>query len=166
MLSESGKMTNDYFIVEKGALRKGLVSGWYGPLVAFPHSIFFISLIDITPNDYFTYPSIGVAGAYSRAKKAHKLLMKRTEGELLKLGDYIENINNIVMKKENSLKINKIDIKKCKMPRRYYLQTGSLSIGVINIKARDGKYEILFQEPKNIIPELRNYLIEHSYPVK
>ncbi len=59
-----------------------------------------------------------------------------------------------------------MDIEKCKVPKRYYLQTGSPTIGVINIKTLEKKYEILFQEPRKIIPELKEYLMNNLFPIK
>jgi len=159
-------MNDNHYIVEKALLRKGLVSGWYGNFISFPHDLYFISLIEIGPDDYFTYPSIGVAGAYGRAKKAHQLLIEKTEREIRKLGNYIDNIDKMICEKEHSIKINKMDINKCIIPRRYYLQTGTFSHGVINVKTIKKKYEILFPEPKKVIPELKDYLVKNFYSVK
>ena len=158
-------MNNNYFIVEKAAIRKGLVSGWYGIMVIFPHALYFISLIEIGPDDYFAYPGIGVAGAYGRAKRGRELLMKKVEREYRNLGNYIDNIEDVVLTRKNSFKINKMEIEKCKIPKRYYLQTGSFSSGVINIKTINRKYEILFEEAKKKIPGLKEYLINNVYPI-
>ena len=146
-------------------MRKGLLSGWYGPMIVTPYALYFISLVEVGPNDIFSYPSIG-RGAIGSARKAREILIAKTEHELKKLGNYIENIDDLVLKKDNSLKINKLDIEKCKIPKRYYLQTGSPTIGVINIKTINEKYEILFQEPKKIIPGLREFLENNLYPIK
>lgn len=91
--------------------------------------------------------------------------MRKAEREYRNLGNYIDNIDDVVLKRENSFKINKMEIEKCKMPKRYYLQTGSFSSGVINIKTINRKYEILFEEAKKKIPELKEYLINNVYPI-
>jgi len=157
-------MRNNNYIVKKAALRKGLISGWYGPMVVTPYALFFISLVEVGPNNIFSYPAIG-RGAIGSARKAGKLLIEKTDRELRSLGDFTDDLDNLVIKKENSLKINKMDIEKCKIPKRYYLQTGTPTIGVINIKTLEKKYEILFQEPKKIIPDLKEYLINNLYPL-
>jgi hypothetical protein len=151
--------------VEKAALRKGLLSGWYGPMIVTPYALYFISLVEVGPNDIFSYPAIG-RGAIGSAWKAREILIAKTEHELKNLGNYIENIDDLVLKKDNSLKINKLDIEKCKIPKRYYLQTGTPTIGVINIKTINEKFEILFQEPKKIIPGLHEFLENNLYPIK
>ena len=158
-------MRNNNYIVEKAALRKGLISGWYGPMVVAPHALYFISLVEVGPNNIFSYPAIG-RGAIGSVRKAGEILMEKTERELRNLGDYTDKMDNLVLEKENSLKINKMDIEKCKVPKRYYLQTGTPTIGVINIKTMTKKYEILFEQPKKIIPGLKEYLINNLYPLK
>ena len=158
-------MNNNYFIVENAAIRKGLVSGWLGQMVIFPQAIYFITLIKVSPDDYFTYYGIGVSGAYSRTKKNREVIMKKKDRELIKLGDYIDRIDDIIFERENSLKINKMEIEKCTIPKRYYLQTGSFSSGVIKIKTINRKYEILFEEAKKKIPEIKEYLINNAYLV-
>ena len=70
-------MKNDHYVVEKSFLQKGYLSGWYGNMVVFPHALYFITLLEIGPNDMFTYPTIGVSGAYSRAKRGNDLLLKK-----------------------------------------------------------------------------------------
>lgn len=158
-------MRNNNYIVEKAALRKGLISGWYGPMVVTPHALYFISLLEVGPNDIFSYPSIG-RGMIGSARKAGEILKERTERELRSLGYYTDRMDNLVLEKDNSLKINKMDIEKCKVPKRYYFQTGTPTIGVINIKTTDEKYEILFEQPKQIIPGLKEYLLNNLYPLK
>ena len=157
-------MRDSYYIVEKAALRKGLISGWYGPMVITPYAFYFISLVEVGPNNIFSYPAIG-RGAIGSARKAGEILKNKTDRELKSLGDFIDNIDTLVLEKENSLKINKMDIEKCKVPKMYYLQTGTPTIGVINIKTLEKKYEILFQEPKKIIPGLKDYLINNLFPL-
>ncbi len=95
-------MRNNYYIVEKAALRKGLLSGWYGPMVVTPNVLYFISLVEVGPNNIFSYPAIG-RGAIGSARKAGKLLIEKTERELINLGDYRDKLDNLVLVKENSL---------------------------------------------------------------
>lgn len=110
-------MRNNAYVVEKAALRKGVLSGWYGPLVVTPHALYFISLVEFGSDTMFSYPAIGRA-AIGSARKARKILDEKTDTEFRKLGDYIERIDKLVVEKEHSLKINKMDIKWCKVPRR------------------------------------------------
>ncbi len=158
-------MRNNNYVVEKAALRKGLISGWFGPMVVTPHALYFISLVKFGSDTIFSYPAIGRA-AIGSARKARKILDEKTERELRNLGDYIDKIDNLVSEKENSLKINKMDIEWCKLPKRYYLQTGNPNLGVIYIRTIEEKYEMFFQEPKNIIPGLKEYLLNNLYPIK
>lgn len=158
-------MRDNNFVVEKAALRKGLVSGWFGPMVITPRALFFISLVEFNSNTIFSYPAIG-RGAIGSARKAREILDKKTEQELRNLGDYLDKLDNLILEKENSLKLNSLDILWCKLPKRYYLQTGSPNLGIIYLKTMEKKYEILFEEPKKIIHGLRDYLLNNLYPIK
>lgn len=168
-LGKSGmKMRNNICIVEKAALRKGLASGWYGPMVVTPQALYFISLTEVDMGKEIAVAPIvggpiGALIAYNKNKQA----MSETEDKVKSLENYAKQLDDLVLEKENSLKINKIDIELCKVPKRYYLQTGSPKYGAINIRTKDKqKYEILFWEPKKIIPELKDYLITNLYPAK
>ena len=158
-------MRNNNYVVENAALRRGLISGWFGPMVVTPHALYFISLVEFGSDTIFVYPAIGRA-AIGSACKARRILDEKTERELRNLGDYVDKIDNLVLEKENSLKINKMDIEWCKLPKRYYLQTGNPNLGVIYVRTIEEKYEMFFQEPKKIIPGLKEYLLNNLYPIK
>ena len=87
---------NNNYVVEKAALRKGLISGWYGPMVVTPHALYFISLVEFGSDTIFFYPAIGRA-AIGSARKARKILDEKTETEFRNLGDYIDRIDNLVL---------------------------------------------------------------------
>ena len=154
------------FVVERAALSKGLISGWFGPMVITPHAFYFISLVEFGSNTMFSYPAIGRA-AINSARKARRIFDEKTERELSNLGEnYIDKLDYLVLEKENSLKINKMDINWCKVPKRYYLQTGNPNFGVVYIKTMERKYEVFFEEPKKIITGLKDYLQNNLYLLK
>ena len=159
-------MRENNFAVEKAILRKGLISGWFGPLVITPDTLFFISLVEFGSNTMFSYPAIGRASIRS-AREARRILDEKTDQEFNKLGqDYTDKLDYLVVEKENSIKINKMDIIWCKVPKKYYLQTGNPNQGVMYVKTMERKYEVFFEEPKKVIPLLRDYLQNNLFLLK
>lgn len=161
-----GYEQDNIYVVDKAVRRiGGMASFSFGPLVVTPHAIYFISLV------HENFRRKMVLATFSETPRivwdAYEKAMEEGEDELKKLGIFLQKLDNLVLEKENSLKINKLDIELCKIPQKYILYTGSPSYGALIVKTRDEeKYEIRFWAPKKTTPALIHYFEKNYYPLK
>ena len=97
---------------------------------------------------------IGIVGGVLADREFKKAFDKSKDME-----NYINELDKLIVEKEGSIKISKIEIEKFKVP------SGMLSSS-IKVRTSEKKYEFNIGKEKNKVPELTDFLIANGYPIE
>ena len=154
-------IVRNIYVLETGFLRKGLTSGWVGPLVLTRHVVYFISLKEIDIKKQLSLSLVAGWKAFPAVQHAIEKAIEAADKDLNNLENFTGDLDNLVNEKENSLKINKTEIASCKISKKYY------PYGCIAIKTKGKtKHEISYAEPNEINPKIISFMDLNGYPLK